>query len=86
MEILILLAGAQIGPFSEKQVREYLADGLISLSDQAKYAGMEEWATVESILAQLAAETSPVADDATPKTMPEADQATLFAALPFRKN
>jgi tetratricopeptide (TPR) repeat protein len=53
MEIHILLAGVQIGPFSEKQVREYLVDGLVSPTDMAKYDGMRDWETVKIVLANL---------------------------------
>jgi hypothetical protein len=53
MEIHILLAGVQIGPFSEKQVREYLVDGLVSPTDLAKHDGMREWEAVNLVLAHL---------------------------------
>jgi len=53
MEIHILLASVELGPFSEKQVRQYLADGLISPSDLAKHAGMENWEAVDVVLARI---------------------------------
>ncbi len=51
MEILILLAGIEVGPFSEEQVRQQLADGVVSPSDWAKIAGSKKWETIERVLA-----------------------------------
>ena len=55
MEILILLAGEQIGPFSEQRVREYLEQGLVTPTDLAIADGMTEWQAVDYLLAHLAA-------------------------------
>ncbi len=54
MEIRILSAGKEIGPYSESQVRQYLSEGLISASDLAFTDGMSEWAPVEQLLARFA--------------------------------
>ena len=53
MEIHILLAGQQLGPFSETQVRQYLEEGLVSSSDLAIYEGMEDWQSLDLVLANL---------------------------------
>ena len=53
MEIHILLAGEQLGPFSETQVRQYLGEGLVTPSDLAMYEGMDEWQPVDLLLAHL---------------------------------
>jgi tetratricopeptide (TPR) repeat protein len=53
MEIQIMLAGQQLGPFSETQVRKYLEEGLLSPSDLALSEGMEEWQPVDLVLANL---------------------------------
>jgi tetratricopeptide (TPR) repeat protein len=55
MEILILLAGEQIGPFSEQRVREYLEQGLVTPTDLAIAEGMTEWQAVDYLLAHLSA-------------------------------
>jgi tetratricopeptide (TPR) repeat protein len=61
MEINIRLAGVQLGPYSEKQIREYLAEGLVSPEDQACADGTENWITVTELMAQLPpAEGEPV--------------------------
>ncbi len=54
MEIHILLEGEQLGPFSEIQVRQYLGEGLVSPSDLATYAGMQDWQSLDQILINLA--------------------------------
>jgi len=54
MEIHILLAGEQLGPFSEIQVRRYLGEGLVSSSDLATYEGMPDWQSLDQVLANLA--------------------------------
>jgi tetratricopeptide (TPR) repeat protein len=51
MGIHILLAGEQLGPFSETQVRQYLGEGLVSPSDLATYEGMGDWRTLDLVLA-----------------------------------
>jgi tetratricopeptide (TPR) repeat protein len=53
MEILILLAGEQIGPFSEQRVRQYLEEGLVTPSDLALAEGTTEWQAVDHLLASL---------------------------------
>jgi tetratricopeptide (TPR) repeat protein len=50
MQILIKLAGQQIGPFSELQVRRYLEEGLVSPTDLAFCKGMRDWQPVEDVL------------------------------------
>ena len=57
MEILIRLAGVQLGPYSEEQVRQHISDGLLSLTDLAKVEGTEEWASLAEILAQVTRES-----------------------------
>jgi tetratricopeptide (TPR) repeat protein len=53
MEIHIFLAGEQLGPYSETQVRQYLGEGLLSPSDLATREGMEDWQPVDLVLAKL---------------------------------
>ena len=53
MEIHILLAGEQLGPFSETQVRQYLDEGLVAPSDLATYGGLETWQSIDQILAHF---------------------------------
>jgi tetratricopeptide (TPR) repeat protein len=55
MEIHIQLAGVQLGPYSEKQVRDYLAEGLLSEADPARFDGTETWESVKDILAKNSA-------------------------------
>ena len=56
MEIHVQLAGIKLGPYSEKQVRDYLADGLLSAGDPARLEGSDEWKPVEEILGAVRAE------------------------------
>ena len=53
MEIHVRLAGVQLGPYSAKQVREYLTEGLLSTTDQAKEVGSNDWVSVAEILAKV---------------------------------
>ena len=65
MEIHIRLAGVELGPYSEKQIREYLAEGLVSPGDQACEAGTDNWISVTDLLAKLPpAEGEPAAPPA----------------------
>ncbi len=50
MEIRIVSAGKEIGPYSEAQVRQYLSEGLISASDPAYVPGMTEWVSIGQLL------------------------------------
>jgi lipoprotein NlpI len=59
MEIHILLAGTRIGPFSEQQVRQYLAEGLAAPTDLAMVEGTTNWQPLDLILAQRATVSLP---------------------------
>ena len=53
MDIRILSAGQEIGPYSESQVRQYLNEGLVSPSDLATYDGAPDWLALHLLLANL---------------------------------
>ncbi len=53
MEIHIQLAGMELGPYSEKQVRDYLEEGLLSPTDPARFEGATNWEPVGEMLAKL---------------------------------
>ena len=77
MEIHIMLAGVEVGPLSESQVRQYLAEGLISPSDPAKHVGMKDWEAVDILLAKL-----PKPDRRSPLTRHRFTSAPLFGTFP----
>lgn len=60
MEIHVRLAGVQLGPYSAKQVREYLTEGLLSTTDQAREVGSVNWISVAEILAKAGGETAAI--------------------------
>jgi tetratricopeptide (TPR) repeat protein len=74
MEIHLQLAGVQLGPYNEKQVREYIAEGLLSMEDKARIEGTLEWIPVSDLVTKLpppqepapAPEANPVFLDAEP--------------------
>jgi lipoprotein NlpI len=68
MEIHILRAGEQVGPYSETQVRQYLGEGVVSSSDLAFHEGMDTWQTLELLLAELPPAPVP---DPSPSLSPE---------------
>jgi tetratricopeptide (TPR) repeat protein len=70
MDIHIQLAGVSLGPYSEKQVREYITEGLLSLADKARIEGSLEWIPVSDLVALL-----PPASEPTP---PPADTDAVF--------
>lgn len=72
MAIHIRLAGQEIGPFSESQVRQYLGEGLVSPSDLALLDGMNDWQSVETVLANLPppVDAAPVFSDPAPPSDP----------------
>jgi len=97
MEILIQLAGVQLGPYSEEQVRQHLSEGLLSLTDPAKQEGMEDWVPLSDVLAKMHPMTatqpvdvsrvkSPMTDtpsaEAAPKRAPDAPPGVMH--LPVR--
>jgi tetratricopeptide (TPR) repeat protein len=53
MEIHIQLAGIQLGPYNEKQIRDYVAEGLLSMTDKAREEGSLTWIEVSEMLAKL---------------------------------
>ena len=68
MEIRILVAGEQIGPYSATEVRRYLGQGLVSPSDLAACEGMQDWQPLDHILSHLSDETI------TPDSPPESEE------------
>ena len=68
MEIRILVAGEQIGPYSATEVRRYLGQGLVSPSDLAVYEGMQEWQPLDHILAQLPGSDETITPDVPPES------------------
>jgi tetratricopeptide (TPR) repeat protein len=71
MEIHIKLAGVQLGPYSVAQVREYLAEGLLSPGDSALQEGTQEWIPVSELLAKASAPVDTLLETA-PEEVPEA--------------
>ena len=53
MDIHLQLAGVQLGPYNEKQVREYIAEGLLSMADKARIDGTLEWIAVSDLVTKL---------------------------------
>jgi len=86
MEIHIQLAGVQLGPYSEKQVRDYLQEGLLSSEDPARFDGVEAWQTVDEVLkGRPAAAPIPVEPPKAPEPIsapPHSPVATSTMPLP----
>jgi tetratricopeptide (TPR) repeat protein len=59
MDIHIQLAGVSLGPYSEKQVRDYISEGLLSMEDKARIEGSLEWIPVSELVAMLPPVTAP---------------------------
>jgi tetratricopeptide (TPR) repeat protein len=53
MEIHVQMAGIELGPYSPKQVRAYLAEGLLLPSDRAREEGTTQWVAVAELLNRL---------------------------------
>lgn len=68
MDIHVRLAGVQLGPYSARQVRDYLTEGLLSATDQAKEVGTDNWISVAEMLAKAGPEllAEPVPAEAAP--------------------
>ena len=60
MEIHIQLAGVQLGPYSEKQIREYIAEGLLSMADKARIEGSLDWIPVSELVEKLPPPAEPM--------------------------
>lgn len=52
MEIYVNRNGQQFGPYSEEQVRENLAIGMLSPDDLAWHKGLAEWQAVGQVVPQ----------------------------------
>ncbi len=59
MEIHIQLAGVSLGPYSPKQIREYISDGLLSMADKARIEGSIEWIAVSELVDKLPPPSEP---------------------------
>jgi len=79
MQIHVARDGKQIGVFSLEEVRQQLAAGTLSISDQAWYEGAAGWAPLSSV---------PGVSDGTPAAAAPAPLATATAAtmVPQRRN
>jgi len=54
MEVIhIQIARVELGPYSERQVRQFLAEGLLLLSDPARYIGQQKWIALSDVLKAL---------------------------------
>jgi tetratricopeptide (TPR) repeat protein len=88
MEILIFQAGEQLGPLSEEKVREYLEQGIVSPSDLALSEGMENWQSLDSVMARFPViedkATEKVSSDTAPPdaTLPELPPVDVEATQP----
>ena len=62
MEIHIRLAGVELGPYTEEQVQQHIAEGLLSTTDLAHVEGMQDWLPLGEVLNKLQspAATKPV--------------------------
>jgi tetratricopeptide (TPR) repeat protein len=80
MEIHILQAGEQLGPFSETQVRQYLGAGVVSPSDLASCEAMPDWQSLDHLLAHLP--TSAPAPEAVLPDVPPPDSPVLTPPAP----
>src|SRR5271154_1936256 len=89
MQIQIYQDGAVMGPYSEKQVRQFLAEGRLLPSDMARLNKNTEWSTVEHILAVSAVlATLPlpaVKTTAKPASKPVAKLASKTSLKPMAK-
>ena len=52
MELHILLAGVEFGPYTDNQVRELLGEGFLSETDPAKRLDETDWLPLSEVLAQ----------------------------------
>ena len=75
MQIHVARDGKQIGVFSLEEIRQQLAAGTLSISDQAWYEGAAGWAPLSSVPGVSGGVTSPAA--ATPVTTVAASAATV---------
>ena len=91
MEILIRLAGVQLGPYSEKQVRQHITEGLLSPTDSARHDGMQDWAPLSEVLERLPPPSDPAPEPAadetseTPEAPKRAPSAPEVTHLPSRQ-
>ena len=49
MQILVARDGEQFGPYTAEEVRDYLAEGVMFLSDLAWHDGLDEWVTLDQV-------------------------------------
>jgi GYF domain 2 len=76
MNYFLFLNGQQTGPYTEDQLRQFLAAGQIQATDFAWYEGLADWAPIASLLP---------AETAAPVAAPAPQPAPAPAAIPEGK-
>ncbi len=86
MELYVVKAEQQTGPFPEEQISSMLAAGMLEPTDMAWYEGLAEWTPLNQIfdLTPPAPEPEPVAPDPEPFP-PESAAPEVAAAVPRPK-
>jgi tetratricopeptide (TPR) repeat protein len=84
MELQILLAGVEFGPYTVDQARELLGEGFLSETDPAKRLNETDWLPLSELLAQSPAAPTEAAEAApeisTAPETPEAEPVTQAAS------
>ncbi len=62
MEIQILLAGVEFGPYTDDKARELIADGFLAATDPAKRIDETEWLPLTEVLARPPEDAEPETD------------------------
>ncbi|HEY0257896.1 MAG TPA: GYF domain-containing protein, partial [Candidatus Methylacidiphilales bacterium] len=76
MEIHLFVAGQQVGPFSETQVRQYLGEGRVLISDLGCRDGLDNWQPLDQLLASLPLNDALSAPDVSPAESPGTENPT----------
>ena len=76
MELHILLAGVEFGPYTDEQARELLGEGFLNATDPAKRLDETDWLPLNEVLAQSRAVTPPQAEPVTELPVEEDEAAS----------
>ncbi|HEX8297454.1 MAG TPA: DUF4339 domain-containing protein [Chthoniobacteraceae bacterium] len=82
MEIYILHAGTQLGPFTEEVVQTLLRQGNVSIADPAWSPGMPEWIPLANLLYATPGAAADEGESSEPPPAPDAEPEETTGAAP----
>jgi len=81
MQIYVARDGQQFGPYTAEEVRDYLAEGTLSRTEQAWHEGLEDWVALDQIVLDCPARKTPPPPSKFPSKTGAAQSQSPWASL-----